>query len=218
MPKQRFYNIPEEKRNLFLEISFKEFSIHPYDVASITNIVKVMQIAKGSVYQYFENKKDLYFFLLSQSKEAKENFIQSLIKKKGPDFWKWYKKYIEAEILFYVSFPVAGSLILSNQFEINNPDLGNQHLMQLQERNNFFENQLKKFVKKGNVAKKNNIQKQANILSMLSTSVVHQFFAEHNINLREVVLSGEKINIKEKQIKAFVTDHCDSISSFILTK
>ena len=57
MPKDTFTNLPEEKRRHFLNIAIKEFAEHPYNTASISEIVRQAGIAKGSVYQYFENKK-----------------------------------------------------------------------------------------------------------------------------------------------------------------
>ena len=59
MPKETFLNLPEEKRNRILDAAIQEFAANPYDVASISNIVRKVGIAKGSFYQYFEDKKDL---------------------------------------------------------------------------------------------------------------------------------------------------------------
>mgnify|MGYP001367152296 CR=1 FL=1 len=62
MPKSTFLNLRPEKRADFTDAALFEFALNDYQNASITNMVKVLGIAKGSVYQYFENKKDLYEF------------------------------------------------------------------------------------------------------------------------------------------------------------
>lgn len=65
MPKQTFFNLPEEKRNHIIEVSIDEFAKAPYQNISINHLIKSMNIPTGSFYQYFEDKKDLYFYVLS---------------------------------------------------------------------------------------------------------------------------------------------------------
>ena len=63
MPKQTFFNLLQEKRDRIAELAVDEFSRFPYAQASISRIVERAGIAKGSFYQYFENKLDLYVWL-----------------------------------------------------------------------------------------------------------------------------------------------------------
>ena len=65
MPKQTFFNLPEEKRNHIIEVSIDEFTKAPYQNISINHLIRSMNIPTGSFYQYFEDKKDLYFYILS---------------------------------------------------------------------------------------------------------------------------------------------------------
>lgn len=65
MPKQTFENLPEEKRRRLVELAVDEFTEHPYAQASLSRIVQRAGIAKGSVYQYFDDKLDLYRWLLT---------------------------------------------------------------------------------------------------------------------------------------------------------
>lgn len=64
MPKPTFLNLPDEKRLRITELAIDEFSSHPYRQASLSRIVARAGIAKGSMYQYFENKLDLYQWLV----------------------------------------------------------------------------------------------------------------------------------------------------------
>lgn len=85
MPKQTFFNLPEHKRNTLIEAAEKEFSRVPIFDASIANIIKMANIPRGSFYQYFEDKQDLYFYILNKKlKEGKQDFI-SLIKQHNGD-------------------------------------------------------------------------------------------------------------------------------------
>jgi AcrR family transcriptional regulator len=78
MPKDTFFNLPEEKRELIIDVALTEFSQYPYDKASISRIVDKAGIAKGSMYQYFENKKDLFKYLIDIGIEKKMEILNGL--------------------------------------------------------------------------------------------------------------------------------------------
>ena len=78
MPKDTFFNLPDYKRNRIIRIAIREFAENPYDVASISNIVREAGIAKGSFYQYFEDKQDLYRYLIELGTEERLNVIKGL--------------------------------------------------------------------------------------------------------------------------------------------
>ena len=99
MPKQTFFNLPASKRNIFLGASKKEFTRAPLFEASIANIVRAAGIPRGSFYQYFEDKEDLYLYLLdSKLKKSRKQLILSLQKHNGD--------LIEAAIDLYYNFLV----------------------------------------------------------------------------------------------------------------
>lgn len=75
MPKPTFFNLAEEKRQALLDIAIEEFASNNYHNASISRIVARAGIAKGSLYQYFEDKKDLYLYLLDLATEEKMSFF-----------------------------------------------------------------------------------------------------------------------------------------------
>lgn len=71
MPKETYFNLPEEKREKLLRVIIDEFAQHDYKNASVSKICEQAGIAKGSFYQYFTNKKDMYRYLLSHIGESK---------------------------------------------------------------------------------------------------------------------------------------------------
>ena len=76
MPHQTFFNLPDKKRQTITDLAIAEFASHDYDNASITKIVKQAKIAKGSFYQYFEDKKELYLYLVNLANKEKLAFLQ----------------------------------------------------------------------------------------------------------------------------------------------
>lgn len=67
MPKQTFYNIQLDKQERIINASKKEFIRTNFYDASINQIIKDAGISRGSFYQYFEDKEDLFTYLLENS-------------------------------------------------------------------------------------------------------------------------------------------------------
>lgn len=79
MPKDTFYNLDEEKKNRVLEAALEEFGNRSFHQATVGRIVKKADIPKGSFYQYFESKKDLYRHLIEMSQEKKFEFMKGVL-------------------------------------------------------------------------------------------------------------------------------------------
>lgn len=75
MPNPTFFNLPAEKREQITQVAIEEFADNDYDSTSISRIVARAGIAKGSFYQYFADKEDLYAYLLGLLAEAKSQFL-----------------------------------------------------------------------------------------------------------------------------------------------
>ncbi|GAA4724705.1 TetR/AcrR family transcriptional regulator [Brevibacillus fulvus] len=87
MPKQTFFHLSPEKQNKLLQSAKEEFSRVPLHEASIANIIKKAGIPRGSFYQYFADKEDLFYYLLHQlSQKNFERFVTLLQEKDGDLF------------------------------------------------------------------------------------------------------------------------------------
>ena len=64
MPRSTFLNLPAEKQEKLLEAATREFSHKPFNEASINQIIKEAGIPRGSFYMYFQDKEDLFRYLL----------------------------------------------------------------------------------------------------------------------------------------------------------
>ena len=64
MPSSTFLNLPAEKQEKLLEAATREFSHKPFNEASINQIIKEAGIPRGSFYMYFQDKEDLFRYLL----------------------------------------------------------------------------------------------------------------------------------------------------------
>lgn len=93
IPTQTFFNLPEAKRRALIAIAIDEFAEHDFQNASISRIVAKAGIAKGSLYQYFADKEDLYLYLIDLAGQEKRKFLSGQ-KPPSPDmglfpYLKW---------------------------------------------------------------------------------------------------------------------------------
>ena len=76
MPKQTFFNLPEEKREKIVNAAVDEFAEYGLENASTNRIVSNSGISKGSFYQYFEDKQDVFKHLLSLLEQEKLEYFR----------------------------------------------------------------------------------------------------------------------------------------------
>lgn len=122
MPKKTFYNLTQEKRGHIEAMALEEFENQIYEKVSISRIVKNARIAKGSFYQYFENKLDLASHLIELIAKAEMAYIEKkmLTGMRDEHFFSWLRRQMEMSVEFaltnkqYVN--VYRMLMYSNDF------------------------------------------------------------------------------------------------------
>lgn len=71
MPTQTFLNLDKEKQERIIDAAINEFSLRSYDEAKISNIIRDSKIPRGSFYQYFIDKMDIYKYIFTKMGEKK---------------------------------------------------------------------------------------------------------------------------------------------------
>jgi hypothetical protein len=67
MPKRTFFRLEEDKKERIIRAAIDEFHKNGFENAKIGNIADEAQIAKGSIYQYFEDKKEFFMYSINWS-------------------------------------------------------------------------------------------------------------------------------------------------------
>jgi AcrR family transcriptional regulator len=87
MPTDTFFHLPEEKRSRLVHAIKEELARVPFNDLSINRIVHAAGIPRGSYYQYFTGKDDLYDYLLSGYRSRmQESAVRTLRLQKGDVF------------------------------------------------------------------------------------------------------------------------------------
>lgn len=93
MPKNLFYLISADKRQKLFDAALEEFSSHLPNEASINQIIKKANISRGSFYQYFEDKEDLHFYIISSILSSKSKQFAEEIKPQTTDILSIYRSF-----------------------------------------------------------------------------------------------------------------------------
>ncbi|ANU27013.1 TetR/AcrR family transcriptional regulator [Planococcus versutus] len=98
MPKLTFYNLSIEKQQHLIDIAKEEFSNASLSDASIANIVKAAGISRGSFYQYFEGKEDLYFYLLNGYTAGRKKIFRDILETKNGDLFQAMSEFYQTTV------------------------------------------------------------------------------------------------------------------------
>jgi len=122
MPTSTFHNLSNEKKKRIIAGAMKEFKSKSLNEASISNIVKNSSISRGSFYQYFEDKNDLYLFLIKKFQHNYHELMIRCFKTHNGNFYKGYLEfgttYIQS-ILESEKFGFFENLYLNMNYQIN---------------------------------------------------------------------------------------------------
>ncbi len=107
MPSETFNNLSHEKRKCIIQKCYEEFSQNSFREASISKIVSELGIAKGSIYKYFKDKQDLYFYLIDRAAGTKLKAVEKAVEGKHDILWE----IMQAGALFDIENPLLTSFL-----------------------------------------------------------------------------------------------------------
>ncbi|MDF2547571.1 MAG: transcriptional regulator, TetR family [Anaerosolibacter sp.] len=181
MPKSTFFNLPEEKREKIMESAIDEFAQYSYQKGSINRIVERAEIAKGSFYQYFEDKKDLFKYILEKSGEEKMVYLTHIIGDLDKlDFFHTIRELYIGGIRFGQEHPKLAAI--ADRFMKD----ADQQLMEEMfgdskgKSQMVFQGLLLKGIERGEVDPKIDVELVAMLIASMSLSISEHFLKEKN--------------------------------------
>lgn len=105
MLKKLFYELDEEKRERITNVVLREFAQYSYNESSTNRIVKNAGIGKGSLFKYFQNKQDMYFYILDYIINDLAVDLKDEIANLPGDLFVRTIKYAELEFTWYIQNP-----------------------------------------------------------------------------------------------------------------
>lgn len=204
MPKKTFFNLEEKKKESIMRSAVNEFSERGFEKANVGNIAENANVSKGSIYQYFNNKKELFFFSVKWStdfigKKYGNHFISDnkdinifdLFYKNSKSLWVQMRE--ERKLIIFVQDVFLGKYRnLTDESMSYMMDILNEYTLKL----------IQNGKKNGSIRK----DIDDNMLSIFITAV-SMGFKEHMMrNSREngIDIIDEDFEINEKEIKSMI--------------
>ncbi len=191
MVKPTFSNLPEEKRQRIIDVALEEFAARPFTKASLSNIVARAGIAKGSMYQYFEDKKDLFLYLLDLAIEQKLDYIKREVNLEA-GFFDAFEQTLRVGTKFNLSHPQLGSL-MANIMEPSSEEV----LREVSEKSRhltieFFQNMISKGQVNGEIRKDVDPRFMATLMySLLGTGLTEYVLESIGVTTKEYLSKPE---------------------------
>ncbi|KXG77465.1 TetR/AcrR family transcriptional regulator [Thermotalea metallivorans] len=179
MPKSTFFNLPEEKREKILQVAIDEFVQYSYHQASINRIVEEAEIAKGSFYQYFEDKKDLFKYIIEKSGEKKLEYLGHILKDlETLNFFQMIRELYITGIRFAKEHPklsaIADRFMKDNDRKLMEEILGDSKYKGQQ----LFQGLLIRGIQKGEIDPKIDVELVAVLVMSMNLSISEYFLKE----------------------------------------
>lgn len=95
MPTERFFRLPQEKKGAIRKAAFREFSRVPLENVSINKIIQDAEISRGSFYTYFEDKRDVMYYLVDQLGNEMKGYALECFQKNKGNIFETYQSILE---------------------------------------------------------------------------------------------------------------------------
>ncbi len=201
MPKETFFNLPAGKRERIIEAALDEFSTYSFHKARITAIEDRAGIAKGSFYQYFEDKKDLYKYLMELLVEKKLSYINRdmMVNKEKYGFFQLLREVYLSGIRFAKEnsrlVPIWMMLVTDRDLL---QEIYGEHLDKSAD---FFKELLEFGKAKGELAPDLDVSLTATMLQSLTFSLIDLIIEDGKLDMDDMVIIDKMLDFVENGIK-----------------
>ncbi|SKA67261.1 transcriptional regulator, TetR family [Eubacterium uniforme] len=122
---EKFYSLPEKKRNRIINAGFKVFAKNSYKKSPVGEIAEEAGISKSLLFFYFKNKKELYLFLLKTAEEETRNALMETNVYSGDDIFDIMYNGLLVKANMMRKYPDMGNFSIKAYYE-KDPDVAKE--------------------------------------------------------------------------------------------
>jgi AcrR family transcriptional regulator len=216
---QCFNCISDEKKRKVIKACLEEFANNGFEKASTNVIVKNAGISKGVLFHYFENKKNLFLYILDYCSSLYLEETKKICSNLPDDIIVRLTQIIEERLNYFEKEPYIAKIMMSLFLY----DISDDIQQLTKDKMMVFQEQLKLIVVEGidlsKFRKDMDINKTLDVMFFTFDSVFIRYFKkyaqEYKLWTQEEVI--EKINTLKKDMKSFISilkygiyeDNCD---------
>lgn len=102
---EKFYALPEEKRQRILNAGFRVFSQNSYKKSPVGEIAAEAGISKSLLFHYFHNKKELYLFLWEEAARLTVEYLTAFRCYESTDLFEMMDRGMRAKFKLMDVYP-----------------------------------------------------------------------------------------------------------------
>jgi AcrR family transcriptional regulator len=121
MPTVTWARVDPARRAAVIEAAEAEFGAHGFSRGSLNVIARRAGVAKGSLFQYFADKRDLYAFIADIGSQRVRAYMEDLIRKLDPSrpFFEFLTELLDGWVAYYAEHPHERALHAAATLEVD---------------------------------------------------------------------------------------------------
>lgn len=191
MPKNTFFNLPLDKKNRIMDAIMDEFGRNTYEHINLANIIRDSEIPRGSFYQYFVDKDDVFHHLIQEIQRLKYGYFGPLFSQESDiKFIDRLERILTSSFGFAIKYPTItkiGQKLAESNFYRNNP----LAIQSIEMANQTFENWIQIDVDKGFIKRDIDVKYVAKII----VKMINQPIYYENLSDEEITKNKQEIKV-----------------------
>jgi AcrR family transcriptional regulator len=139
MPTVTWARVDPARRAAVIEAAESEFGAHGFSRGSLNVIARRAGVAKGSLFQYFADKRDLYAFITDIASQRVRSYVEDLIRELDPrrPFFEFLTDLLDGWVAYYAEHPheralhAAVSLEVDTEARVSVRSVSNRHYLEV---------------------------------------------------------------------------------------
>ncbi|KLO25443.1 TetR/AcrR family transcriptional regulator [Mycobacterium haemophilum] len=121
MPTVTWVRVDPARRAAIVEAAEAEFGAHGFSNGSLNVIARRAGVAKGSLFQYFADKRDLYAFVADIASQRVRSYVEHLIRERDPNrpFFEFLTDLLDAWVAYFADHPHERALHAAATLEVD---------------------------------------------------------------------------------------------------
>lgn len=121
MPTVTWARLDGERRAAVVAAAEAEFAAHGFSQGSLNTIARRAGVAKGSLFQYFADKRDLYAFISDVASRRVRDYMEHRIREldSGRPFFDFLTDLLDDWVAYFAEHPRDRSLHAAASFEVD---------------------------------------------------------------------------------------------------
>ena len=121
MPTVTWSRLGADRRAAVIAAAEAEFAAHGFSAGSLNVIARRAGVAKGSLFQYFADKRDLYAFITDVGSQRVRSYMEDQITRLDPSrpFFEFLTDLLDVWVAYFAEHPRDRALHAAASFEVD---------------------------------------------------------------------------------------------------